>query len=132
MHAELKKFPKSVMLEFQFSAALYVSSKQAKHAIRLRFHSRKDFGDAGQNLSIRGRKHFGEESDVLVEKRADIFYRRIDMVLLQNAGSDSRIGPACDLDVMQIVVRSIALFDDELECPHTRTAGADERAINVE
>ena len=54
------------------------------------------------------------------------------MVLLQNARGYSGIGSAGDLDIMQIVVNSVASFDHEREGTHTCAAGADERSVDVE
>ena len=130
--AKLEEIPEAVMLQLQLGTAFDVPGQQGKNAIRFSIHAGEDLGDAGQNFSVRRRKHLGKKTDVFIEKCLNVLPRRIDVVFLQNAGGDSGIGAAGDFDIMQIILNSVTLLDHELERAHARAAGADERSVDVE
>ena len=69
---------------------------------------------------------------VAVEKRADIFIRRGNIMLLQYADDDTRIGHPGDFNAAQVVGNFEALPERGFERLQAGPARMDQRAINVE
>src|SRR5213078_2633482 len=63
--------------------------------------------------------------DVAIQKRAYVFVGRRDFMLVQDTDDNARIGHACDLDVVQIVRDTEALFKGRFERLNTRASRMD-------
>src|SRR5436305_12579503 len=69
---------------------------------------------------------------ITVDERGDVFVSRRNVVLFQNTENDSRIGHACDLDVVQIIIDTEALLESQLERLYARPARMDQGPVDVE
>ena len=70
--------------------------------------------------------------DVAIQKRAYVFVGRRDFMLVQDTDDNARIGHACDLDVVQIVSDTEALFKGRFERLNTGASRMDQRPVDVE
>src|SRR6266478_5063657 len=130
--AKFKKMPDAVMLELELCASGDVPGKETKHELFSRLQFPEQFEHAGKQIAFAARQLEREKMHVAVEKRGHVFVGCQDFVLPQNAENDSGIGHAGDLDVVQIVVNSVALGQRELERVHARAARMHQCAVNIE
>ena len=70
--------------------------------------------------------------DVAIQERAYVFVGRRNFMLVQDTDYNARIGHACDLDAMQIVSDTEALFKGRFERLNTRASRMDQRPVDVE
>src|SRR5215467_12886674 len=69
---------------------------------------------------------------IAVQKRAYVFVRHGNLMLVQYADDDARIGHAGHFDIMQIVINTKALLERRSKGMNTCTAGVDQRSVDIE
>ena len=69
---------------------------------------------------------------VAVQERAHVFVSGGDVMFLEDAEHNSRVGHARDLDIMEIVIDSEPLSECKYQRVDARAAGVDQRAVDVE
>src|SRR6266404_1431445 len=97
-----------------------------------RFQLLQKFEDAGKQVPFAARQLKRKKMDVAVEKRADVFVRRRNVMLPQDAGDDAGIGHARNFDVVQIVRNLEALRQRQCKRVDTCAARMDKGTINIE
>ena len=70
--------------------------------------------------------------DVAVQESAHVLVRGGNLVLVQYADNNSRVGHPGDFDVLQIVIDVEAFFERRSKRMHTRAARVDQRPIDIE
>src|SRR5215217_7819282 len=69
---------------------------------------------------------------VTIQKRADVFTRRRNLMLVENTDDNTRIRHPRDFDAGEIIINAEALFKCMLQCFDSRASRMDQRAINIE
>src|SRR5215217_7223342 len=69
---------------------------------------------------------------VTIQKRADVFTRRRNLMLVENTDDNARIRHPRDFDAGEIIINAKALFKCVLQCFDSRASRMDQRAINIE
>ena len=120
--AELKKVPDAMVFELQSCAARDISGEKPENEMRPRLEFLEQIEHSGEQFAFASRQFERKKMNVAVQKRADVFIRRENVILLQYAHDDARIGHPRDFDAVQVIGNTEALLERGFESAHTSAA----------
>src|SRR5439155_9388576 len=131
--ARLEHFPKFKVAQLDFRAEPDVAGQQAQ---RGRFGQRvqlaNEFPDAGQHDAARLSQQIVEPEDIAIEEKAKILRRRLDLVLQKKLTRQACIGAAGEFQPFGTVGDVELRGKRAAKRLHSRAAGLDQRAVDVE
>lgn len=107
--AEFKEVPDAIVFQFQLRTARDIPGEKRQHQMRPRLQSFEQVEHAWKELARPARQFEREKMHITVQKGADVFVRIWNLMFVQDADDDSRIGHARDFDVLKIIGDAEAL-----------------------
>src|SRR5262245_5592742 len=129
--AEFKEMPDPIMLELQLRATRNIASEKRQYQMGPRLEFLQQLKHAGKQLAFASRQLQREKMHVTVQKRAHVFRRCWNIMLLQYTSHDPRIGHSCDFDPAQVIGNSKALPERGYESLNAGAARMNQSAIDI-
>src|SRR5205814_7497470 len=99
-----------------------ISAEKSKNELRPRLQLLKQIEHPAKQIAFASGQFERKKMNVAVQKRADVFIRRENVILLQYAHDDARIGHPRDFDALQVIGNTEALLERGFESAHTSAA----------